>query len=251
MKISRFFWMCTAAALLALAAVFKLVSAGYGTTAVILAGAGLVIAFYTLTARWRARAAKPLRIIVTALLTLGVGLFLVAEILVIAGARSDEDPEADYVIVMGAGINGTSPSISLKERLEAALSYLNEYPNSIAIVSGGQGTGEVASEASVMAAWLQARGIDPARIVVEDQARSSYENLLYSLQIIEDLGGDPTGRVAIVSSEYHLYRIRLIGRALGCKPLCYAGHTNYRLLLANYAVREAFGVWRIWVLGPG
>lgn len=235
----------------ALAAFFAFVLVGYRTTALLFGGAGLCILFYWLTGLWNAPAAKTLRTAVTALLLLGCVCFLAAEIPIVAGAHSDADLGADYVIVMGAGVNGTEPSLSLTDRLTAALAYLNAYPDSIAVVSGCQGAGEDVSEAEAMRVWLVDRGISDSRIVKEEQARSSYENLRNSLNIIQSLGGSTTGKIAVVSSEYHLYRIRLIARTLGFTAACVAGRTTNPVLMVNYFLREAFGVWRIWILGPG
>lgn len=241
--------MIAAGACFALAALFAFALVGYRTTALLFGGMGLCALFYWITARRAAPAVKTLRIAVTVLLALGCGCFLAAEIPIVAGAHTDADSGADYVIVMGAGVNGTEPSLSLTDRLTAALSYLNTYPDSIAVVSGCQGEGEDVSEAEAMRVWLVNRGISDSRIVKEEQARSSYENLLNSLNIIRSLGG--AGKIAVVSSEYHLYRIRLIARTLGFTAVCIAGRTTNPALMVNYFIREAFGVWRIWVLGPG
>jgi uncharacterized SAM-binding protein YcdF (DUF218 family) len=238
-----------AGACFALAAFFAFALVGYGTTALGFGGAGLCALFYWLTARWAAPVAKALRIAVTVLLALGCGCFVAAELPIIAGAHTDADPSADFVVVMGAGVDGASPSRSMTDRLTAALGYLNAYPDSVAIVSGCRGEGEDVSEAEAMRVWLVNRGVSDSRIIKEEQARSSYENLRNSLNIIQSLGG--AGKIAVVSSEYHLYRIRLIARALGFTPLCVAGRTTNPALMVNYFIREAFGVWRIWVLGPG
>lgn len=226
--------------------VFGLLLVGYETMALFCAGLGCGILFYTYAIRRRWRRAL---IAVSVILAVGLGCFLAAEIPVIAGARTEEDPEADYLVVMGAGLIGLEPSLSLRDRLEAARDYLNEYPEAVAIVSGSQGPNEMASEASVMKRWLAEAGIAPERIVLEEQAGSTYENVLYSLALIEELGGDPGGRVAFVSSEYHLYRTRLIAEELGCEPLGVAGRTSYFILMCNYLIREAFALWEIWVFG--
>ena len=240
-----------AGACFALAAFFAFALVGYGTAALLFGGAGLCALFYWLTAGRAAPVVKALRIAVTVLLALGCGCFLAAETPIVAGAHTDADPGADYVIVMGAGVNGTEPSRSLTDRLTAALGYLNAYPDSVAIVSGCRGESEDVSEAEAMRVWLVNRGVSDSRIVKEEQARSSYENLRNSLNIIQSLGGNAAGKIAVVSSEYHLYRIRLLARALGFTPVCVAGRTTNPALMVNYFIREAFGVWRIWVLGPG
>ena len=180
------------------------------------------------------------RWILAGLLALGVIVFVILEIPIIRDARTDADPAADYVVVLGAGIRGMEPTRSLRDRLEAALDYLNTYPESVAIVSGSQGPDEVAPEAEVMARWLAEKGIDPKRIVQETEADNTRENLENSFAIIERLGGDPGDGVAIVTSEYHLWRAKQMALALGAKPLGVAARTAYPDLMVNYFIREAF-----------
>ena len=98
-----------------------------------------------------------------------------------------------------------------------------------------------------MVDWLTARGVDPARLILEDQARNSYENIANSLAL---LGPDP-GRVAILSSEYHLHRLGYMAEKLGCQPVLIAAKTSIFPLFVNYAIREAFAMWRLWVFGMG
>jgi uncharacterized SAM-binding protein YcdF (DUF218 family) len=97
---------------------------------------------------------------------------------------------------LGAGLHGTTPSLSLTNRLAAALAFLEEHPDTVAIVSGGQGPGENMTEAEAMTIWLEARGIAPERIIGEPEATSTAENLENSFRIIRERGGDPDGNVA-------------------------------------------------------
>ena len=59
----------------------------------------------------------------------------------------------------------------------------------MAVVSGGQGPGETMTEGEAMEIWLEARGIDPQRIIVEDRATSTWENLENSFALIRGRGG--------------------------------------------------------------
>lgn len=232
-----------------LALMFRFVFVGYGTVALLLFGIGLyLLAFAYLLGRQQ-KWARRLRIVLIAVLIIGFCCFMAAELPVLAGARADEDTSADYLIVMGAGVNGYEPSLSLLNRLEAAYGWLQENPNGIAILSGGLGDGEWISEAQCMYIWLTEKGISPERLIPEDQAASSYENIAFSLELLEAHGGDPSGRIAIVSNEYHLFRTRLIARHFGAEPVCVAARTPYPILFLNYAVREAFALWEIWVFG--
>ena len=158
-------------------------------------------------------------------------------------AAGAEDPEAEAIIVLGAGVNGTVPSMSLRERLDAALAYLEEYPAAVAVLSGARGGGEDITEAQCMFDWLTARGVAPERLLREEQATSTQENLRYSLALLESYFGVRPKTVAVVSSEYHLCRAELYADRLGAKALGVPAHTTYMTLRINYQVREIFGVW--------
>ncbi len=201
----------------------------------------LVFAFPRLSKTWR--------IVLAALLVLGAAVFAVFEAPVISNAKTDADPQSDYLIVLGAGVNGSAPSLSMVNRLEAALDYLEAYPDAVAIVSGGQGAGEDVTEAAAMHDWLVAHGMPESRIVQEDQSTSTRENLENSFAIIRSRGGDPADGVAVVSSEYHLYRAKQMARALGAKPLGVAAETTLPTMRANYFIREAFAAAYMQVFG--
>ena len=201
----------------------------------------LIFAFPRLSKTWR--------IVLAALLVLGAAVFAVFEAPVISNAKTDADPQSDYLIVLGAGVNGSAPSLSMVNRLEAALDYLEAYPDAVAIVSGGQGAGEDVTEASAMHDWLVAHGMPESRIVQEDQSTSTRENLENSFAIIRSRGGDPADGVAVVSSEYHLYRAKQMARALGAKPLGVAAETTLPTMRANYFIREAFAAAYMQVFG--
>lgn len=229
---------------LALAALLvRVIPSGYGMTALTLLALAVVVLFYTLALHGQKK--KLLRW-GTAALALCLALFLAAEIPVIRGMRSDPDSDADFLVVMGAGIRGTQPSQSMLDRLTAALDWLDGHPDAYVIVSGSQAPDEAASEASVMAAWLKRQGVAPWRILIEDKADSTRENIVNSYAVAAQHGG---GRVAFVSSEYHLCRMRMLILALGFEPICIAARTSHPSLMVNYAIREAFAIWQLWLLG--
>ena len=61
----------------------------------------------------------------------------------------DETP--DFIVVLGAQVQGDRPSLTLKKRLDKALEFLQAHPVRTVIVCGGQGPDEAHTEASVMA----------------------------------------------------------------------------------------------------
>lgn len=185
-------------------------------------------------------AGKTLKRFLAMFIAMGLVYFVIIEIPIIDEASGDGDFDADYLIVLGAAVHGDTPSLSLVERLEAAKDYLIKHPDTVVIVSGGQGGGENVSEARAMYEWLCANGIDSTRIIMEDKASSTYENLKFSREIINGLSDDAT--VAVVSSEYHLCRAKLIAKTLDMEIHTVAAHTTYFTVMLNYFIREAFGV---------
>ena len=185
-----------------------------------------------------------------ALTCLGLLYFCIVEVPIIKNARTDKNPERPYLIVLGAAVYGDQPSLTLVRRLEGALDYLNAYPESVAIVSGGMGKGETVTEGQAMYDWLVAHGADPARVLVEDKATSTMENLKYSFAIIRERGDEPAGNIAIVSSAYHLYRAKCMAAKLGAPDAAgVAAPWGYFFVMLNYFIREAFGVTHLWVFG--
>lgn len=229
------------AALLALAAVCLFALRGYGYIGgALVLSAAACIAFYF--------AGKKLRRFLAALLIAGAAAFLAIELPILSDARTDAPDGCRYLIVLGAGVNGSAPSLSLATRLEAALDYLERNPDTAAVVSGGQGAGEDITEAACMRAWLEARGVAASRILEEDRATDTLENLRYSFALIEARGDSPQG-CAVVSGAYHLCRAKLLARSLGAEVYGVAAPPGNFFVSLNYFIREGCGRVYYWVFG--
>ena len=239
------------AALLILAGFIRFFVPGFRFTALMFACfAALVFVFLSLElyAAKNHKRAVMLGRALTALVLVGVAIFVSALVPVLTASRGDDNNDADYLIVLGAGLWGTVPSLSLIERLDAARIYLNEHPDAIAIVSGGQGPGEDITEAEAMNSWLVRRGIAPERIIKEEKSTSTVENLAFSLEIIgERSDGDVS--IAIVTNEFHLYRAKEYARAFGVEAVGVGAKSTHKILAVNYYIREACGVVYMWVFG--
>lgn len=183
------------------------------------------------------------------LVSLGLIYFCLVELPIIKNARTDPEPGRKYLIVLGAAVHGDTPSLALTHRLEGALDYLNQYPDSTVIVSGGMGKGENITEAACMRQWLIDHEVDSGRIICEDKATSTMENLRFSFAIIRSLGDEPDGNVALLSSSYHLYRAKCMAEQLGVNAAGVAGNPGYPVYMLNCFIREAFGVTHLWVFG--
>ena len=235
-------WAVTVAALLLLSAFFRFGARGYDYIghAMALAAVLVCVRRFAPEGLWR---------LCVVLVCLGLIYFCLVEIPIVKNSRTSPEPQRKYLIVLGAEVRGDRPSLSLQRRLEAALDYLEQYPDSVAIVSGGQGPDESMTEAKCMHDWLQGRGIDNSRIIQEPRAASTAENLRYSFELIRERGDEPDGNVAIVSSSYHLYRAKTMAQLQGVEAAGVACAMGYPLMMLNYYIREAFGVTHLWVFG--
>lgn len=232
-----------AAVCLLLGALMQFVYTAVRFTGLLLWCAAAALVIFARLTRWKEkrRWALWLRRIFLLLLAAGFAFFCVLECWIVSWARTDHETPVTAVIVLGAGVNGTEPSLSLLTRLEAALDYVQDKPDIPVVVSGSQGQGEEISEARCMADWLIARGVDPERVWLEEQADNTRENIWYSLDILDALGMDATANIAVVSSDYHLCRasMYMMGNMV---PVAAHMPARYWPLTLNYYVREAFGV---------
>ncbi|MBQ7230982.1 MAG: YdcF family protein [Oscillospiraceae bacterium] len=184
------------------------------------------------------------RRVLTALLALGFVVLSITGGTIARSAHGTGSQHADYLIVLGCQVRGTEPSRMLRQRLDAAATYLSTNADTHCIVTGGKGDGENLSEAQCMYNYLTAAGIDPSRITMEDQATSTMENLRYSMEFLE-----PNAQIAIVSNEFHLYRADQMARQLGLSPALIPASTEYPILLASYTLREILAVWKFHLFG--
>jgi uncharacterized SAM-binding protein YcdF (DUF218 family) len=116
--------------------------------------------------------------------------------------------EAEFIIILGARVKGTTPSLSLQYRIDAAASYLNRNPQAIAVASGGQGPGEEITEAEAIKQGLMDHGVEESRIIMEDKSTSTIENIKFSKQLIpKDLK-----KGLLVSNDFHLFRAKMIAK---------------------------------------
>ena len=238
---------------LALAVLLRFVPGLRFSALLCLCATAVLFIFYLLEhfARRGHRAAAWCELALIAALLLGFSLFTVLETMVVRGSFADEsDAPVSAVIVLGAGVNGETPSLTLRTRIDAAAAYLEEHPDVPVVLSGGQGPGEAITEAECMRRALVRRGADESRLYPEERSTSTQENLRYSRAILEELGVDPAQRVAIVTSDFHLCRARLMwGGDTAAVPAHLPSALYFQCLTVNYFIREAFGLAAYFVYG--
>ncbi len=187
--------------------------------------------------------------IFTLLLVIGLLVVGVTEALIIKASFGSPKEEVAYVVVLGAKVNPDGPSVSLWDRINAAYTYLEEHPDTIAVLSGGQGSDEPITEAECMYRELALLGIDPSRLWREEHSTSTWENLNFSLDLIEEKTGQRPQKLGVLSSEYHLLRTSLQARKCGVDFVGIPAKTSRLSQAINHFMREVAGVWHYLILG--
>lgn len=132
---------------------------------------------------------------------------------VMYGAYDHIQGEPQLMVILGCQVKPWGPSILLQDRLDKALDYLEEHPDVQVVVSGGQGPDEPTTEAQAMYDYLTERGVEPERIWQEDQSHNTWQNVRYTLALLEEKGADTSAGVVLVSSGFHLTRRVCCGSA--------------------------------------
>lgn len=172
-------------------------------------------------------------------------LFLTVESLLLSHGEQDNSAlPVDAVIVLGAGVNGETPSLILQSRINAAAAYIEKHPDVPVVLSGGQGPGEDISEAACMrrALWTNSEEWN-ARYLLEDRSTSTAENFAFSKELLQEQGIDTdTAVIAVVTSDFHCFRAHFIAQRAGLTVIDVPAEVDWLLLNANYYIREFFAL---------
>ena len=174
-----------------------------------------------------------------------VSVIVILEGLVIVnGFGTGPRGECDYLIVLGGSIVGDVPTESTQYRLDKAYEYLTVHQETKAILSGGQCEEEIVSEAEAMSRYLMSKGIDGARLIKEEQSGDTYENMLFSFNLI---GEDKDLTVCVVSNDYHILRAKMLALKLG-RHVDGLGAQTYLPLIPFFHVRELLALAKDFVI---
>ena len=151
----------------------------------------------------------------------------------------------DYIIVLGAHVDGTRMTLALLERARRALLYLKENPGTRAVLSGGKGDGENISEAEAMYRYLIGHGIEGNRLILEEESTSTKENLEFSRRKI----GTTDCSIGVVTNNFHVWRGAAIARKCGFREVVMvpSRYRSWRLLV--YIPREILAIIKDKMMG--
>lgn len=168
-------------------------------------------------------------------------LFAGTSLLLHREARREAPGNLDAVIVLGAGLRGERPTRILRQRMDAAIAYMEQNAHTIAILSGGQGEGESIPEAEAMARYFEERGLPAQRFIKEGASTSTIENFECSEKIIrEQFGADAS--IGYVTTGFHIYRAGRVAASQGIEAYGIAAPDVWYISLNNY-LRECTAVW--------
>lgn len=122
---------------------------------------------------------------IVTLCTAGTVVFVILQFLIFGGMFRTAPDHLDYLIVLGARVREDDISSSLKHRLDKAIRFAQEHPETKLVLSGGQGEGEPTSEAQAMAEYLQYNGVAPEQMLLEMSSTNTKENMIYSKEVID------------------------------------------------------------------
>ncbi len=170
--------------------------------------------------------------------------FLISGVMVWFGYfHTPPSKTAGTVVVLGCEIQGDEPSRVLKARLDAALDYLRNHPETPVIVAGGVGDDELYSEAYVMYRYLIKNGIDKSRIYCEDRSKDTEQNITFAREIIRE--NDLPDTMFIATDGFHELRAFLHARENGHRAYALPVHNFTVATLSmqpEYWVREVLGI---------
>lgn len=152
--------------------------------------------------------------------------------------------ETEAIIVLGAQVkpDGT-PSVQLAWRLDTAYECWLEHAVPIA-VCGARGRDEPATEASVMQAYLMAKGVPEESILTDDSSVNTEQNLANAAALLAPLG---VRKVLIVTSDYHLPRALAMAEDMQLEASGRGSPCKSEYWLKNHA-REVLAWCKYWAI---
>lgn len=188
---------------------------------------------------------KAIKYVVTALLL--AELLLISAIAVF-GAVDNATYREDAVIVLGAAVRGERVTLPLQYRLDSAVEYHEKNPEAYIIVTGGKGLQEDITEALAMERYLLSKGVPEDKILKEEKATSTEENMAFSKKIADKILPEDYS-ICVITNDFHVLRGTSMAKDAGFLNVTHKGaHLQWYNLLPCY-LRESLAVLKFWIIG--
>ena len=197
-------------------------------------------------------------------------LLVTTLLFIVSGAHSRDEKHLDYVIVMGASLQDNRVSTSLKRRLDRAIEYSKDNPETIFVLSGGRNDYDRSTEATVMYYYMIQRGVPADNLLLEFYSKSTREKIGFSLAVIEQdneqkmadnamlnamevppdippedilhVDDDKPLSIGIITSEFNMFRACRTAQRFGTPDPCPITTRTDELMLVHWSTREAIAI---------
>ncbi len=150
----------------------------------------------------------------------------------------------NFIIVLGSGLINDQVTPLLASRIEKAIGFYKKQSSVMTppklIFSGGQGHDENLSEAKAMQNFVLEKGIPLEDTIIEDRSINTYQNMLFSKKIIEEIKGENYTSI-FSSNEYHIFRSGMLARKAGLKSQGVGAKTAF-YFWPNAMIREYIAI---------
>lgn len=202
---------------------------------IFLAGVGT----FLLQERYKVHIPKGIAIAMKVSIIVFLASFIIIEgVIIYHGSKTDHE-KVDYLVILGAGLWGETPSLSLQQRLEESLKFIKNNSTTRIVLSGGMGPGETITEAEAMKRYLVERGVDEGLIIKEDKSTSTKENLQFTKELLKK--NNEAIKIQLVTNNFHMFRAKLLARSCGFNVYGQPAPLH-PLLVPAYYLREYMAV---------
>ena len=183
---------------------------------------------------WRLAKEGALRLLLEGVLVLGLMVFAYFLGRIVQHMYQPAPAGLDVCVVLGAQVRGNVPSMSLTYRIEEAAAYAKANPDTVFVLSGGQGDGENMTESRCMYEYLVREGVEEERLILEENSTSTWENLVFS----DVLAGCAKKKTGVLTNSFHVCRVLALAKKAGYEEVYGVSAPTPPYLLPTFILRE-------------
>ena len=157
---------------------------------------------------------------------------------IITAEESAELADVDCILVLGAGVDGTTLSHMLEDRVKTGINLYELGSAPKILMSGDHGSDDY-DEVNAMKNYAKEQGVPSEDIFMDHAGFSTYESMYRARDVFQ------AEKIIIISQEYHLHRAIYIAEYLGLEAYGvdsqlrpYAADTNIYNTIREFLARN-------------
>ena len=157
---------------------------------------------------------------------------------IITAEESAELADVDCILVLGAGVDGTTLSYMLEDRVKTGINLYELGSAPKILMSGDHGSDDY-DEVNAMKNYAKEQGVPSEDIFMDHAGFSTYESMYRARDVFQ------AEKIIIISQEYHLHRAIYIAEYLGLEAYGvdsqlrpYAADTNIYNTIREFLARN-------------